>query len=173
MTWIAPETDRTPFLVVGDERAMLRSFLDRSRATLLWKCQGLNETQLAARSVEPSIMSLLGLVRHMTEVERGWMRVVAAGEQVEYAYCSETNPDGDFDDAVAAGAEADLARYRGEIALCDKATGELPLEHVGVHPHTGAERSVRWIYLHLIEEYSRHNGHADLLRERIDGATGY
>ncbi|MFI6867461.1 DinB family protein [Nocardia sp. NPDC050406] len=173
MAWTAPDTDRRSFLLTGDERAMLQSFLDRSRDTLLWKCQGLTGIQLATRSVEPSSMSLLGLLRHMTEVERGWFRQKGAGERVPYAYCSETNPDGDFDDVDAAAAEADYARYLEETALCDKAVAALPLDHVVAHPHTGRDISLRWIYLHMIEEYSRHNGHADLLRERVDGDTGY
>lgn len=173
MAWTAPETDRTSFLHVGDERAMLQSFLDRCRDTLLWKCQGLSGIELMSRSVPPSSMSLLGLVRHMTEVERGWFRMVAAGEGVGYLYCSEANRDGDFDDTVAKSAEGDFARYREEISLCDKAVAGLGLDHVGVHVGTGTRRSLRWIYLHMVEEYSRHNGHADLLRERVDGGVGY
>lgn len=173
MTWIAPETDRRSFLPVGDERAMLQSFLDRSRDTLLWKCQGLTGIQLATRSVPPSSMSLLGLVRHMTEVERGWFRQKAAGERVDYVYGSLDNPDGDFDDGVAEEAEGDFTRYLEEISLCDKAVAGLALDHVVPHPRTGLDLSLRWIYLHMIEEYSRHIGHADLLREKVDGVVGY
>lgn len=172
MTWIAPEIDRTRQLVVGDERAMLDSFLEYQRGTLLRKCQGLNGIQLAIRSAEPSSMSLLGLIRHMTEVERGWFRKLAGGERVPYAYCADDNLDGDFDDVRALSAEHDLDRYREEIALCAKAVADLPLERTFTHPRSGNELSLRWIYLHMIEEYARHNGHADLLRERIDGVTG-
>ncbi|WP_282782054.1 MULTISPECIES: DinB family protein [unclassified Nocardia] len=173
MTWTAPEVDRRSFALVGDERTMLQSFLDRSRDTLLWKCQGLSAVQLTSRSVEPSSMSLLGLVRHMTEVERGWFRQTAAGERVDYIYCDETNRDGDFDDISASDAEADIARYREEIALCDKAVAGLPVEYTVKHPRSGRDLSLRWIYLHMIEEYSRHLGHADLLRERLDRVVGY
>ncbi|WP_405491053.1 DinB family protein [Nocardia sp. NBC_00511] len=173
MTWTAPEIERTRQHLSGDERAMLQSFLDHQRDLLLLKCQGLTGEQLATRSTDPSSMSLLGLVRHLTEVERGWFRGKAAGEQVPYVYCTETNRDGDFDDTVPADAEPDFTRFREEITLCDKAVAALPLDHTVTHPRTGLDLSLRWIYLHMIEEYARHNGHADLLRERIDGATGY
>ncbi|MEC3915333.1 DinB family protein [Nocardia sp. CDC160] len=173
MTWTAPDIARTPQVLIGDERALLHSLLTRGREILLWKCQGLNGELLAIRSVEPSSMSLLGLIRHMTEVERGWFRRRAAGEPLDYVYCSETNRDGDFHDTVPDQAEADYARFVEEIALADKAIADLPLDHTALHPGTGTELSLRWIYLHMIEEYGRHAGHADLLRERIDGSVGY
>ncbi|MCU1647932.1 MAG: Mini-circle uncharacterized 19 [Nocardia sp.] len=174
MTWIAPEVERTSQQLVGEERAMFQSLLDRGRNILLWKCQGLNGIQLATRSVEPSSMSLLGLLRHMTETERGWFRKRAAAEDLDYLYCTlGTNEDGDFDDLVPGAADADYARFLDELILCDKAVAALPLDHTVTHPRTGTDLSLRWIYLHMIEEYGRHAGHADLLRERIDGATGY
>ncbi|MEC3957278.1 DinB family protein [Nocardia sp. CDC153] len=173
MTWTAPEIARTPQLLVGDERAVLHSLLTRGREILLWKCQGLTGELLAIRSVEPSTMSLLGLIRHMTEVERGWFRLRAAGEQLDYVYSSDTNPDGDFHDTDPEQAEADYARFVEEITLADKAIANLPLDHTILHPRSGADLSLRWIYLHMIEEYGRHAGHADLLRERIDGSVGY
>lgn len=172
MTWRAPEPDRTSRLLVGGERAMLQSFLDYHRDTLLVKCQGLTGAQLATRSVEPSSMSLLGLIRHMTEVERGWFRMRAAGEDLTYFYASQADPDGDFDNLDPAAAESDYARYREEILLSDKAVASLPLDHTVAHPRSGLDLSLRWIYIHMIEEYARHNGHADLLRERVDGVTG-
>ncbi|WP_067544341.1 DinB family protein [Nocardia crassostreae] len=172
MTWTAPEIDRTPLLYVGDERPMLQSFLDDYRAILLRKCQGLTGIQLATRSVEPSSLSLLGLIRHMTNVERGWFRKRAAGEDVPWLFDSKTNPDSDFDDLIPEDAEVELARYRDEITLCDKAAAALPLDHTFVHPRSGKIISLRWVYLHMIEEYARHCGHADFLRERTDGATG-
>ncbi|MGW4354768.1 DinB family protein [Nocardia sp. NPDC004582] len=173
MTWTAPEVTRSPQLLDGDERAMLHSLLTRGREILLWKCQGLTGVQLATRSVDPSSMSLLGLIRHMTEVERGWFRMRAAGEDLAYLYSDEINRDGDFDDTDPERAEADYARFIEELAWCDKAIADLSLDHTAVHPRTGTNLSLRWIYLHMIEEYGRHAGHADLLRERIDGATGY
>ncbi|WP_433671759.1 DinB family protein [Nocardia sp. CA-136227] len=173
MTWTAPEVTRSQQVLVGDERAVLHSLLTRGREILLWKCQGLTGAQLATRSVEPSSMSLLGLIRHMTEVERGWFRMRAAGEEPGYIYSDEVNRDGDFDDIDPARAEADYGRFLEEIAVCDKAIADLPLDHATRHPRTGKDLSLRWMYLHMIEEYGRHAGHADLLRERIDGATGY
>ncbi|AYF74070.1 DinB family protein [Nocardia yunnanensis] len=173
MTWTAPEVTLTPQVLAGDERAVLDSLLNRGREILLWKCQGLNGVQLSTRSVEPSTMSLLGLIRHMAEVERGWFRKRAAGEQLDNLYCTDTNEDGDFHDTVPEDAEADYARLLDEIAQCDKAIAPLPLDHTVSHPRSGKDLTLRWIYLHMIEEYARHAGHADLLRERIDGATGY
>ena len=171
MTWIAPEVTRTPEPSTGDERAMLDGWLDWHRQTLLMKCSGLTEAQLRHRSVQPSTLSLLGLVRHLVEVERSWFRGRAAGQAVSPAYYSDDNPDGEFDDVDTADAQADLAAYRAEIDLARTAVADLPLEHTFVSPRRG-EISLRWVYLHMIEEYARHNGHADLLRQRIDGATG-
>ncbi|MGW3539099.1 DinB family protein [Nocardia niigatensis] len=173
MTWTAPEAPRSSQLLVGDERAMLHSLLTRGREILLWKCQGLTGAQLATRSVEPSTLSLLGLLRHMTEVERIWFRKRAAGERLGYLYSTGPGQDGDFAGTVPEDAEADHARFLAEIVLADKAIADLPLDHLATHPRSGTEISLRWIYLHMIEEYGRHNGHADLLRERVDGATGY
>ena len=172
MTWTAPDVTRTREPFTGDERSMLQGWLDWHRHTLLHKCAGLTGDQLARRSVEPSTLTLLGLVRHMTIVERSWFRERAAGVTgLGELYWSDDNPDGDFDDADPAGAEADLARFLAEIALADEAVAALPLAHQFPLPPRGP-RDLRWVYLHMIEEYARHNGHADLLRERIDGVTG-
>ncbi|MQY20779.1 hypothetical protein NRB20_38870 [Nocardia sp. RB20] len=151
---------------------MVRAMLDQQRAILLWKCRGLTAEQLVIRSVEPSSLSLLGLVRHMTDVERAWFRVRAAQQEVRFEYSTEQNQDGEFDDVDTADAARDIALYRNEIELCEAAVAPLTLDHSFIHPRTGREISLRWIYLHMIEEYARHNGHADLLRERIDGETG-
>lgn len=170
--WIAPDIERTEAPLVADERTMLRAWLDRHRDTLLWKCAGLDGDQLRARSVEPSTMSLLGLVRHLTEVERGWFRRAAAGRELGYVYCSEDNPDGDFVDIADADPEAAFAAFRAEIAEADAAVAALPLDHTFRHRWSDDVYTLRWVYLHMIEEYARHNGHADLLRQRIDGLTG-
>ncbi|MFB9361028.1 DinB family protein [Actinoplanes nipponensis] len=150
---------------------MLEGWLDLHRQTLVLKCAGLTAEQLKLRSVEPSTLSLLGLLRHMAEVERGWFRIHAAGEQLEPIYCSETNEDGDFDDVDGADAAADHATFLAEIEAARAAVAGLSLEHEFATERRPAI-SLRWVYLHMIEEYARHNGHADLLRERIDGATG-
>jgi uncharacterized damage-inducible protein DinB len=173
MNWIAPEAARTSPPPVGDERTLLESWLDFHRQTLLHKCAGLTPEQLVLRGAEPSSMSLLGLVRHMTEVERAWFRIRFAGERLDFLYCDvEDNPDGDFDDTDAGSAEADFAAFTREIELARAAAAGHALEETFHHSHRQVDMSLRWVYLHMIEEYARHNGHADLLRERVDGATG-
>jgi uncharacterized damage-inducible protein DinB len=172
VTWTAPEISRTKPPLVADERAMLQAWLDLHRQTLLGKCAGLDDEQLKRRCVAPSTISLLGLVRHMAEVEQGWFRLAAAGEPLDYLYCSVDNPDGDFDDIADAVAATDFAAFHQQIEACDAAVSKLSLEHTFPHPRRADVYSLRWVYMHMIEEYARHNGHADLLRERIDGETG-
>jgi uncharacterized damage-inducible protein DinB len=150
----------------------MESWLDYHRATLLYKCQGLTGDQLARRAVGPSSLSLLGLVRHMAEVERAWFRRRFAGEaELGYLFCSEQHPDGDFDFADGAGAEADFAAFAAECVLAREAAAGRSLDDTFQHTQLGA-MDLRWIYVHMIEEYARHNGHADILREQIDGVTG-
>lgn len=164
--------ERVDFPYVADERTMLENWLEYHRSTLLWKCAGLTADQLKMRSVEPSMLSLLGLVRHMTEVERTWFRwVLARDTSAEPIYYDEANPDGDFDDVDGADASTDLDVYLAELdTVRSVAAGFDSVEAVG--DRRGEDVSLRWIYVHMIEEYARHNGHADLLRQRIDGATG-
>jgi uncharacterized damage-inducible protein DinB len=157
--------------MTGDERAMLEGWLDWHRQTLLTKCAGLTAEQLKRRAVEPSSLSLLGLLRHMSEVERAWFRERAAGQQLPSIYCSDDNEDADFDDVADADAEADHGVFLAEIEAARKAVADVSLDHEFATKRSPAI-SVRWAYLHMIEEYARHNGHADLLRERIDGQTG-
>jgi hypothetical protein len=147
---------------------MLRAFLAWQRATLLYKCAGLTGEQLAERTVPPSALSLLGLVRHMTKVERAWFRQRFAGEPVDNPFGDDE--DADFDRGDPARAAADYARLTEEFKLADTAVANASLDDTFMH--NGETMSLRLIYLHMIEEYARHLGHADLLRERIDGATG-
>lgn len=170
MTWTAPEIARPLTLKVGDERALLTSWLDFHRQTLLLKCAGLTAEQLIRREVPPSALTLLGLVRHMTEVERWWFRRRAAGEELTDVFCTEESPDGDFDDVGTADAAADIATFQQECRLAEQAVANIPLDSTFSHPR--GDHSLRWVYLHMIEEYARHNGHADLIRERVDGVTG-
>jgi uncharacterized damage-inducible protein DinB len=172
MTWIAPPVNRVPEPGLGDERESLERWLAYHRQTLLMKCAGLSAAQLASRPVSPSALSLHGLVRHLAEVEREWLRRCVAGQDVPYLYCSDDNIDGDFDDVDDADAATDLAAFARECALADEAAAGRPLDARFIHETSGVELDLRWVYLHLIEEYARHNGHADLLREHIDGATG-
>ena len=168
MTWTAPDVTREPGPWTAGERALLDWFLDFCRLTLLHKCAGLTAEQLARRSAEPSALSLLGLVRHMTEVERGWFRRGFARQRADPPYCTAGEPDADFEDANARSAELDLSTYQHEVELVRAAIQGHSLDEA----LPGTDTSLRWIYLHMIGEYARHNGHADLLRERIDGARG-
>jgi uncharacterized damage-inducible protein DinB len=172
MTWTAPQITRPSTPSVAGERQMLEAWLDFHRQTLLSKCSGLTAEQLRQRSAPPSSLSLLGLVRHMTDVERGWFRRRIAGEDVDFSYSSEADPDGEFDNVEGADAERDFAAYLEEVELAHRAAAGRELDGTFFHERRKVVMSVRWVYLHMIEEYARHNGHADLLRERIDGATG-
>lgn len=171
MSWIAPEVPREEPLQPAAERPSLEAWLEYHRATLLTKCAGLTAEQLKQRAVEPSNLSLLGLVRHMADVERSWFRRRFAGQDIGYLYC-EANPDGDFEDVDDADAEADFAAFLDEVAIARTCAEGHSLDERFTHARWGAELDLRWIYIHMIEEYARHNGHADFLRERIDGATG-
>jgi uncharacterized damage-inducible protein DinB len=157
---------------VGGERALLDSVLDFHRQTLLSKCAGLTDDQLKRRSVQASALSLLGLIRHMSEVERSWFRRRVAGEDLGYLYATDANDDADFDEVDTADPAANFAVYTSEVELARAAVAGLPLDGAFFHPRHRADISLRWVYLHMIEEYARHNGHADLIRESIDGATG-
>jgi uncharacterized damage-inducible protein DinB len=173
MSWIAPKVDRPDPPRIADERTALDAWLDFHRATLLHKCAGLSPEQLTGRAVEPSSLTLLGLVRHMAEVERAWFRRRFAGEQVDFLYCdTDDNPDGDFDDADPAGAEADFATFNREVELARAAAAGHSLDETFHHAYRKLDMDLRWVYVHMIEEYARHNGHADLIRERIDGTVG-
>jgi Protein of unknown function (DUF664) len=165
-----PRVDPPP---IGSERELLETWLDFHRETLLWKCQGLSDEQLKSASCAPSDLTLLGLVRHMAEVERGWLAGYV-GTDHGWIFCAPDDLDGDLGNVADADSAADLATYRREVDRYRKLLAEISLD--ATHPHVrGGEHhvfSLRWVYLHLIEEYARHNGHADLLRERIDGAVG-
>jgi uncharacterized damage-inducible protein DinB len=171
--WTAPPVERIePDRTLG-ERGQLEAWLDFHRQTLLVKCAGLTAEQLKRRSVAPSGLTLLGLVRHMAEVERWWFRMHAAGEAVELRFTDEHLTD-DFDAVDDADAAADLDDFRQEIEVARAAAANVELDKVVTSRWPGSDRqmTVRWIYVHMVEEYARHNGHADLLRESIDGTTG-
>jgi hypothetical protein len=157
---------------VDTERAMLDNFLDYYRLTLEVKCQGLTPDQLAERSCPPSTLSLLGLVRHMAEVERNWFRCVLAGEDVPGIYWTDDDPDGDILNAAPDNADDGFARWQEEIAAARGIAADFAIDDVGRAQRRGEDVSLRWILIHMIEEYARHCGHADLLRERIDGVVG-
>jgi uncharacterized damage-inducible protein DinB len=161
--------------LAADERATLTAFLDFQRATLELKCEGLTDEQLRQRAVPPSALSLLGIVRHMAEVERNWFRPLLEGAEMAAIFGSDM----DFETAFA---EVDKADVKESFAVwqaeCEHArslvTAAPSLDFTGLRGPKEQRWtfSLRWVLTHMIEEYARHNGHADLLRERIDGATG-
>jgi uncharacterized damage-inducible protein DinB len=172
--FLEPVNDpREEDLTQGDERATLVAFLRFQRQTLEVKCGGLDAEQLARRSVPPSTMSLLGLVRHMAHVERVWFRIRFDGQDIPRLYQTAEDPDGDFNGAVAdpAVVEEAWAPWRAEIAFAERLTHDHPLDLVAETGH-GDRISLRELLVHMVEEYARHNGHADLLRECIDGRLG-
>jgi uncharacterized damage-inducible protein DinB len=159
---------------LGDEKATLIEFIRFQRLTLELKCTGLDAAQLASRSVEPSTMSLLGLIRHMAEVERTWFKRRLANLDVPRLYQTDDDPDGDFNGAVVDDdVVADAWRnWREEVAFSAKYVEEATdLGQVYDVPNHG-QLSLREVLVHMVEEYARHVGHADLLRERIDGRIG-
>jgi uncharacterized damage-inducible protein DinB len=150
---------------------MLDAWLDFHRDTLAVKCDGLTGDQLRERAVPPSSLSLLGLVRHMAEGERQWFKMVFGGEQIPYHYYADDSPDAEFDDVDGADVAEAFETWRSECADARERAAAAPSVDV-TGTQDGKEFSLRWIMIHMIEEYARHNGHADLLRERIDGTVG-
>ncbi len=158
--------------LLGDERATLRAFLDFHRATLVLKCEGLTDDQLRRQASPPSTLSLLGLVRHMTEVERTWFRKVIKGEQVGLAY-SDTNDYQVAYDASSASREEAFAIWEAEVEESRRIEQEAEsLDVKAYQPRWEEWVSLRLVMHHMIHEYARHNGHADLLREAVDGTVG-
>ena len=155
----------------GDELSTLLGFLDYQRATLAWKCEGLSPDQLRLRANPPSNLSLLGLVRHLAEVERGWFRSGIAGEDIGDIWCSDQARDADLDDVDTADVAQAFQVWQEEIDAAQIIATNTPLDATMVH-RSGDLFSLRWVLVHMIEEYARHNGHADLLREQLDGAKG-
>ncbi|MGY3199842.1 DinB family protein [Streptomyces sp. TE5632] len=157
----------------ADERTMLEDWLDYHRQTLAHKCEGLTDEQLRTASVPPSDLSLMGLVRHMAEVERGWYRKVLAADDPGPIYYSEADPDGDFHPTEADTWQEAYATWQAEIDIARRNAADVSLDDLAKGRHRSGEQfNLRWIHTHMIEEYARHNGHADLIRERLDGATG-
>jgi uncharacterized damage-inducible protein DinB len=174
--WVDPEDDpRGNENPEGtDERSVLLDYLRHYRLTFEMKCEGLDAEQMARRSVEPSTMSLLGLLRHLAAVEQTWFRITMANEPVARLWGKDENRDADFDEAVA---DDDMVAqawraWREEVAYAEAfVDGAESLEVMSTHATRGPV-SLRVLLVHLIEEYARHCGHADLIRERIDGRTG-
>ncbi|MGW2597717.1 DinB family protein [Streptomyces klenkii] len=170
MTWTAPGITRPGGSLSAGERTLLTGLLAWHRSTLLHKCAGLTGEQLAERSVPPSVLSLLGLIRHMAKVERIWFRERFADQDVPRLHGTGENANADFEECDPARAAEDYACLLEEQRLADAVVAKASLDDtftVG-----GETYSLRFVLLHLIGEYARHNGHADLVRQRVDGVTG-
>ncbi|MFF2411592.1 DinB family protein [Streptomyces sp. NPDC058092] len=170
MTWTAPDVERTPGSLVAGEREMLTGYLAWFRSTLLHKCAGLTGKQLAEQTVSPSNLTLLGLIRHMAKVERVWFRQRFAGRKLDPMYDPERGKDADFEDVDPSRAAEDYARLVEECRLADEIVADASMDDT--FTHAGEVYSLRMVHVHMIAEYARHSGHADLLRERTDGVTG-
>jgi hypothetical protein len=168
----APDT-RTPIPKVADERATLTAFLEWHRQTFLLKCSNVDPARLSDRGVPPSRLSLHGLLRHMAGVERWWFRQQFAGEDIDLLYYSDDEPDQDFEQLSGDVAVA-LAVWNDECAHSRRIVEQASsLDDTGTDRSTGEPITLRFVLLTMIAEYAQHNGHADLLREQIDGATGH
>ncbi|WP_179118426.1 DinB family protein [Saccharothrix sp. ALI-22-I] len=154
----------------GERQTLVRYLRDR-RLTLEMKCVGLDAESMARRSVPPSDMSLLGLVRHMAEIEQYWFRRVMAGEDVTAHYTGNMAFDGAKPDPAVV--EDAWTTWRAEVAFAERFVAEAPdLDVLGTGDEESDPTPLREVLIHMIEEYARHNGHADLIRERIDGRIG-
>ncbi|MFJ8488600.1 DinB family protein [Streptomyces sp. NPDC094038] len=164
--------DRTGPPSFGSERDMLRAFLDYHRATLAMKCEGLTDEELRQRSMPPSTLSLLGLVRHMAEVERAWFRRVFEDKDAPMVWSEEIDFQAAYDASRSTRAEAFTA-WEAEVETSrriERASDSL--DRAGYQPRWEEEVSLRMVMLHVLLEYGRHNGHADFLREGVDGTVG-
>ncbi len=167
---------RPPEPLAGPERAQLDGWLDYHRATLLTTCAGLDLADLTRRAIPSSTLSLLGLLQHMTSVEVNWCEVVLHGRDTPFPYTHDPagtrERDSEFHDFTFASPEAVARRFDEVCARSRELCADLPLDTLAPRPGREGPVDLRWIYLHLIEEYARHNGHADLLREALDATRG-
>ncbi|WP_107055710.1 DinB family protein [Streptomyces sp. NRRL F-5135] len=164
--------DRVGPPVMGGERDTLRAFLDYHRATLAMKCEGLTDEELRQRSMPPSTLSLLGLVRHMAEVERAWFRRAFEDNDAPMVWSDTIDFQAAYDASASTRAEA-FAAWEAEVANSRRVEREAAsLDLAGYQPRWGKEVSLRMVMTHVLLEYGRHNGHADFLREGIDGTVG-
>lgn len=169
--WTAPAVQRRENVPADTERESLDRYLDWHRATLLWKCGGLTGRQLASRPLATTNLSLLGMLRHLAKVERYWTRIRFSGDRtLDLIYGADEDSDVDWDGGTAESAETDYGVYLAEVDAARKALEGRALDEIFAgRKH---DLTLRWLYLHMIQEYARHLGHADLLREAVDGARG-
>ncbi|WP_171165535.1 DinB family protein [Streptomyces sp. I05A-00742] len=164
--------ERTAPPTAGDERETLRAYLDYHRATLARKCAGLTDEELRRRSSPPSALTLLGLVRHMAEVERTWFRRVFEDNTVPLVWSDGADFQAAYDASASTRAEA-FAAWEAEVAVSRRVERAADsLDMTGYQPRWEKEVSLRMVMVHVLLEYARHNGHADLLREAVDGEVG-
>jgi uncharacterized damage-inducible protein DinB len=165
-------TERVGPASTAGEREMLRGFLDYHRATLAMKCEGLPDSELRSRSMPPSTLTLLGLVRHMAEVERTWFRRVINGEDISFVWSERGDYQEAYDASTATRSEA-FAAWQAEVESSRRIEEQAAsLEVTGYSARWDERVSLRLVMLHVLLEYARHNGHADFLREGIDGTVG-
>jgi len=167
------ESDRPATRYAGPERAQLESWLDFYRTTLLLKCAGLSVEELSVRPIATSALSLLGILRHMTFVEQAWFEEVFAGRVIVDHYKRDDDFDADFHDLASSPLDDVVALFHTTCATSRSVAQGHELDEMAAVVTRGRSVDLRWIFLHLIEEYARHCGHADILRELIDGTTGY
>jgi uncharacterized damage-inducible protein DinB len=166
---VDPRRSEPPYIL--DERPMLEAWLEFHRTTLLLKCEGLDDASRKARPIASSTLSLHGLLRHMAEVERSWFRRTLLVDDCGWIWLESIEDQSDLVRLDDADWESDVATWQAECAASRAAAAAHALDDTGLR--RGEPCSLRWIYVHMIEEYARHNGHADLLRELIDGAVGW
>jgi uncharacterized damage-inducible protein DinB len=166
---VDPRRSEPPYIL--DERPMLEAWLEFHRTTLLMKCEGLDDASRKARPIASSLLSLHGLLRHMAEVERSWFRRTLLVEDCGWIWLDSVEDESDLVPLDDADWESDVAAWQVECAASRAAAAAHALDDTGLR--RGEPCSLRWIYVHMIEEYARHNGHADLLRELVDGAVGW
>ena len=165
-----PRRTEPPYSIPG-EREMLEAWLEFHRTTLLLKCEGLDDAGRKSRPVQSSKLSLHGLVRHMAEVERNWFRrVLLSDPEAPSIWYDPAVEDSELVPLDDADWDADLAAWLAECDASRKVAGPHALDDTGLRH--GKPCSLRWIFVHMIEEYARHNGHADLIRELVDGSVG-
>jgi hypothetical protein len=167
-----PDIPRTDPDLLAGELAMLGQYLDFHRATLEMKCAGLSDHELKRRAVPSSNLTLLGLVRHLTDVEYGWFDEWLDGQPEQASYFTSDDPNGDFDNLESRPVPEVWDAYHAQVAESRRILGTFSDAAEVARGGAGRSRNVRWVAMHMIEEYARHNGHADLLREAIDGRTG-
>ena len=162
---------RPPLPQTGSDRELLVAYLEHHRATFALKCAGVSDADLSRRTMPPSTMTLHGLLRHLTGVERWWFQVNFAGDDVPMLYYSDADPGQDFERLEGDVAQA-WEQWRLECERSREIVAAHDLDDTGTRVRDDAELSLRGVLLKMVAEYAQHNGHADLLREGIDGATG-